>query len=92
MSTTKTPAPDSADERKRASNAIAARVGEKILLTLGRPSDLFEIQVKRLWDLAYRVNVFVGSSFHATIQHSYFVQTTDAGDIVTAQPPVIRVY
>ena len=83
---------EQADKQQRASDVIAKRVGDNILLGLGRPSNLVHIQVKRLWESAYRVNVLIGVLLDATIQHSYFVKTNEEGEIVTTNPRVKRIY
>jgi hypothetical protein len=71
---------------------VAKRVGDRILLLLGRPDDLVHLQVKRLWDCSYRVNVLTGTAIDATIRHSYFVKTNEAGEILTTRPNVKRMY
>ena len=81
------------DDKSQSDSALATkRVSDHILHHLGRPNDLVHVQVKRLWDYSYRVNVLTGTSVDATIQHSYFVKTNEAGEVVTTRPNVKRTY
>lgn len=71
-------------------DAIAVR--DQVMATLGRPPFLHKVQVVRLWDNAYRANVFVGTVADVRIAHSFFIETTAAGEVVAAVPPLTRVY
>lgn len=65
----------------------------RILAGLGYPPDLYKLSVFRLWPNHYRVNVLTGRD-PAVVQvaHSFFVQTTDAGEIDQTTPSLRRVY
>jgi hypothetical protein len=70
-----------------------ARIGEQVILALGRPADLRSVQVRLLWGDHYRVNVFVGAdAASAKVAHSYFVSADGGGAIVASTPPLERRY
>ena len=73
--------------------ALSAAIGDYVLRTLGRPADLFRVDVRRLWGDRYRVNVLVGSDASAvTIAHSYFVVADESGAVQATEPPLARRY
>lgn len=60
---------------------------------LGQPGQLHSIQVRKVWDDHYRVNIFVGGDAVCThVAHSYFLRTDAAGIIVAATPSIKRQY
>ncbi|QEL13423.1 hypothetical protein [Limnoglobus roseus] len=70
-----------------------AGIRSHILTALGRPPDLLRVHVAKLWKNTYRANVFVGTTLaSAQLSHSFFVTTTDAGQFLSATPPLRRVY
>ena len=72
---------------------LLARIGRHVLQALGEPSGLRAINVKRLWDDHYRVNVLIGrDATSATIAHSYFLKADGTGHVVTATPEIMRQY
>lgn len=69
------------------------RVGRQVIQTLGQPSDLYRVQVRRLWENRYRVNVLTTyDGLSAKIANSYFLVTDGEGVIVTASPTLAREY
>src|SRR5690349_4312235 len=57
----------------RGSPDVAIRAG--VLTSLGRPPELYRVDVRPLWSNYYRVNVMVGADPTALrIAHSYFVE------------------
>jgi hypothetical protein len=83
------PEPDGGASGARAPSAIVASV----LAALGRPPGLYRVVAVPLWLRYYRVNVLVGPDpATVAIPHSYFVETDDAGRILTAAPPLTRAY
>lgn len=73
--------------------SLRARIGSHVLDALGRPGGLHAVQVRRLWERAFRVNVLVGRDAAAvTIAHSYFLEVDGAGDIIGATPAITRRY
>jgi len=68
-------------------------VGAYVLGTLGRPANLFAVQVRRLWEDHFRVNVLVGENASAvTIAHSYFLVMGSDGSCLACTPAVTREY
>jgi hypothetical protein len=64
-----------------------------VLASLGRPPGLYRVAAVPLWLNYYRVNVLVGTDPTAVeIAHSYFVAADEAGRILTATPPLTRLY
>jgi hypothetical protein len=80
-------------ERNKKHERQDALIGEQIIHTLGRPASLRELQVRRLWEDHYRVNVFIGpDAASARIANSYFVQADSNGNIVRSNPTITRQY
>jgi hypothetical protein len=76
-------------ERSTQSGAIR----EYVLRTLGRPPNLFAVQVHHLWGDQYRVNVLVGQDASSvTIPHSYFVSMNSHGTFLGSQPRITKEY
>lgn len=72
---------------------LNALIGEQILHTLGKPSDLLRVQIKRLWENCYRVNVLVGKDASCPkIVNSYFVEADNDGKIVESNPKIVKQY
>ena len=81
------PTPVPADGGREA----AIRAG--VIKALGRPADLLRVTVVPLWSDYYRVNVVTGSDpTSITIPNSFFVSADAAGSILTATPPIRKVY
>jgi hypothetical protein len=77
-----------ADDRQF--NAV---IEKHVMRTLGRPGDLQRVQVRRLWDDHYRVNIVVGPDLaSATIPHSYFLVVDSDGNIMASNPAIARQY
>ena len=74
-------------------DAMNALIGEHVMHTLGMPVGLHDVQVRRLWEDRYRVNVFIGeSAASAKIANSYFVKVDNDGNIVESTPTIKKVY
>src|SRR4051794_10840163 len=72
---------------------LTARIRGQVLRLLGEPEGLRTVQVRRLWDNRYRVNVFVGPpAAAARVAHSYFVTVDPDGTIVGSDPRIGREY
>jgi hypothetical protein len=77
---------DSAFEQHK-SETLQALVEEQVIHRLGNPVGLRNVQVRRLWENRYRVNVLVGdSAASARIANSYFVKADSDGNIVESNP------
>jgi hypothetical protein len=77
------------DKRRKFNNLIK----EQVIHALGRPSDLRDVQVRKVWDEHYRVNVIVGVDAGAvSIAHSYFLVIDSAGSVIAATPKITKLY
>src|SRR5205809_385538 len=73
--------------------ALNTLIGEQVIHVLGEPSDLLQLQVRRLWENSYRVNVFVGrDAVSAKIANSYFIKTDSDGNIIESTPAINKRY
>jgi hypothetical protein len=85
----KRPVSPEQQERQR----LAAIVGQHVLHALGQPGNLLRVQVQRLWDDHYRVNVLVGvDAASARVANSYFLVIDADGAIVASTPRITRQY
>lgn len=68
-------------------------IGAYVIRNLGYPANLFAVQVRRLWEDHYRVNVLVGTdATSVTIRHSYFLVMGSDGTCLSSKPAIIREY
>jgi hypothetical protein len=80
-------------ERENSQQRLSTVIGDQVLHSLGSPGDLQLVQVRRLWDEHYRVNVLVGvDAASARVAHSYFLVVDDGGRIVASTPSIARKY
>ena len=71
---------------------LATLIRKNVLGALGVPPDLLRVQVGRLWECHFRVNVFVGVAAAARVAHSYFLKAGVDGSIVSSTPKITRQY
>ena len=70
-----------------------AVIRASVTTSLGRPPGLYRVVVVPLWPGHYRVNVLTGTDAASVcIPHSYFVKAGDDGAIISASPPIARLY
>jgi len=82
-----------AGPEKQGPQQLADTIGRHVLLALGRPQDLHRMQVRKLWEDNYRVNVFTGpDAATAKVAHSYFLVVDGGGNITTSTPVIVRQY
>jgi hypothetical protein len=68
-------------------------IEEQVMHTLGAPNDLHKVQVRRLWQHHYRVNIFTGlDAMSGRIANSYFVEVNGDGKIVATRPTITKLY
>jgi hypothetical protein len=80
-------------QAEEARSQVNATLGAYVLRVLGRPVDLYAVQVCRLWQDHYRVNVLVGANaVSLTIPHSYFLVTDGAGNLDSSDPEITGEY
>lgn len=83
----------SKDIEKQERQKLSAKIGDHVMRTLGQPTDLHRLQIRRLWKDHYRVNVLVGADVvSAKVAQSYFVVADGDGNIVTSNPKITRAY
>jgi len=81
------------DQEKQERQQRNALIGKNVLHALGQPADLRKVQVRRLWEDHYRVNVFVGVDAASTkVAHSYFLVTGSEGNIIASTPAIAKQY
>jgi len=91
MPPTQKPEPRENKEQQR--DQLHARIGERVLAALGKPSGLNQMQVRALWAENYRVNAIVKDDSGAfQIRHSFFLRADQDGNIIEATPPITRQY
>jgi hypothetical protein len=73
------------------SETLQTLIEEQIIHRLGKPDGLRKVQVRRLWENHYRVNVLIGENAgSAKIANSYFVETDSDGNIVDSNPKMTK--
>jgi hypothetical protein len=81
------------DVDKHRQETLNSLIGEQVMHTLGKPTNLLMVQVRPLWDNHYRVNIFVGGdAASATVANSYFLVVGSDGNIKTSQPKLTSQY
>jgi predicted NBD/HSP70 family sugar kinase len=81
------------DGDKQARQQLTVAIGQHVMHTLGQPNDLRGVQVRRLWENHYRVNVLIGTdAASARVANSYFLVTDGDGNIVASTPKIARQY
>jgi hypothetical protein len=82
-----------ADSEKRGHQHLHALIGEQVIHGLGQPEGFHRVQVRKLWEDRYRVNVYAGpDTTSAIVAHSFFLVTDAEGTIVTATPKITKKY
>jgi hypothetical protein len=77
------------DEREALENLIR----EQVIHTLGKPNDLRNVQVRKVWDNHYRVNIIVGENAGSVrVANSYLVAIDGDGKVVTTTPKITKQY
>jgi len=82
-----------ADLEKQDHQERKAEIAKYVLVTLGHPDNLYNVQVRRLWKDHYRVNVLIGpDATSVTCAHSYFLVADGDGAIIASTPSITRQY
>jgi hypothetical protein len=77
------------DKRKALNNLII----EQVIHALGTPTDLRKVQVRKVWDDHYRVNVIVGvDAGSVRVANSYFVVIDSDGSLIASTPEITKQY
>jgi len=78
---------------KRTTEQLSGVIIGQLVQALGRPTALYRVEVRQLWDNHYRANVFVGDTVTSTrIAHSFFLRADEDGNIVASVPDISRKY
>lgn len=81
------------DRDKQEVQQRKAEVGKHVMHILGRPDNLYTVQVRELWEDHYRVNVLVGADATSVrCAHSYYVVADSEGSIIASTPTIKREY
>ena len=82
-----------ADGEKPVRLQLQALIGDQVMSGLGQPKDLQRVQVRKLWDDHYRVNIYIGpDTTMAIVAHSFFLATDAEGAIIAATPKITKKY
>ncbi len=77
------------DREKQQRQQLDTIIGEQVRHALGQPADLRGVQVRRLWQDHYRVNVLVGAdAVSVKVADSYFLVADSDGNIIASTPPL----
>jgi hypothetical protein len=87
---TKPPGNRPADAEDGGHERRSAAIAGHVLHALGETDVPRRVDVRRLWDGRYRVNVLVGEDASARIAHSFFVVTDGDGAILACTPQITR--
>jgi len=81
------------DREKLEGQQRDALIGKNVLRALGQPTNLHMVQVRRLWEDQYRVNILVGvDAASSKVAHSYFLVVGTDGSITTSTPAITKLY
>jgi len=82
-----------AESTRHAELQLNASIGDQVMHQLGQPGQLHSVQVRKLWDDHFRVNVLVGADA-ATIHIAdcFFLVTDTHGTIVASSPKIVKRY
>jgi hypothetical protein len=73
--------------------ALNDLIREQVIHALGKPFNLRDVQVKKLWADHYRVNVLAGANpASIRVANSYFVVIDAEGRLITATPKITNQY
>jgi hypothetical protein len=73
--------------------ALNALIAEQVVHILGKPQDLHQVQVRKLWGNYFRVNVLIGlDAASVRVANSYFLKADGEGNIVESTPTITRQY
>jgi hypothetical protein len=82
-----------AEQAKQTHEQRSSVIVGQLLKDLGRPTALYRVEVRHLWDNHYRANIFVGADAASTrVAHSFFVLADEHGNIIASTPAIRRKY
>jgi hypothetical protein len=82
-----------AENTRQTNVQLNAIIGEQVIHQLGQPGDLHTVQVRKLWDEHYRVNIVVGmDAASVRIADCFFLVTDSSGNILQSSPKIVKRY
>ena len=82
-----------AENTRQTNVQLNAIIGEQVIHQLGQPGDLHTVQVRRLWDEHYRVNIVIGTDATSVrIADCFFLITDSSGNIIQSSPKIVKRY
>jgi hypothetical protein len=82
---------DDMEKDKRAT--LINLIKEQVIHALGMPIDLRIVQVRKVWDDHYRVNIIVGGNAGSVrVANSFFVVIDAEGILIAATPQITKQY
>ena len=82
---------EQAEQAKQTHEQRSRVIVGQLLQALGRPTTLYRVEVRHLWDNHYRANVFLGADAASTrVAHSFFVVADEDGNIVASTPDLTK--
>ncbi len=86
--------------KKQNKISLEESVKKQVLELLGRPKNLHKITARNLWDNRWRVNLWCTHIQQADvsevevhlIDYSYFIHTSDTGEIINSDPEIVKEY
>jgi len=79
------------EQKRKEAGLLEAVVRDNVMSDLGRPADLYRVQVASLWGGYFRVNVFVGpDAVSSKVARSYFLQADENGKILSSDPAILK--
>ena len=77
-------------EKREAFNNL---IREQVIHALGTPFNLRSVQVRKVWDDHYRVNILVNvGAGTVRVANSFFLVTDSDGCLTTATPKIMKLY
>ena len=75
------------------SEVLTAVIRRQVLHALGKPLNLRKVQVCKVWNDHYRVNIVVGENAGSVrLAHSYFLVVDGDGQLVGSTPKITKMY
>ena len=85
------PKEDRMEQHER--DKLANLIRKQVIHALGTPIDLQRVQVHKVWNHHYRVNVFVGvNAVSVRVANSYFLVIDNDGSLIAATPKIVKQY
>jgi hypothetical protein len=79
------------EQVKQDTQQLNGAIGRNVMAALGQGGDPYTLQVRRLWDGHYRVNVLVGTDAASVrVASSYFLVVDGEGNLLTSTPTIAR--